>query len=207
MKKKVCFVFSLMLFASVCRAATVQWNVVGIYDVQGSLWQDVYGCDHVLGVSADHFIEQIAGYKTVNPSSSSVVLSGQNGATLASNAHAWRQLNYGDLVDATSVMGDFNDYFFALFDGHYNDVFSNLVINRGESVYLGFFIENHTLDPLFGWVELGYDGKNVFVVNSAMETTGLGIYAGTGQVVPEPSTALLALVGISALCLRRRRVA
>ena len=66
---------------------------------------------------------------------------------------------------------------------------------------------------LYGWVELGYDGTNVFIVNgimgSAMETTGLGIYAGTGNVfgdsaIPEPASALLAFSGV-ALLLRRRR--
>jgi len=112
----------------------------------------------------------------------------------------WRQLQLNDLVDSSSVMGKFDDYFFCFWDGHYNDVFAPLTINQGETVYLGFFIE-----PLFGWVELGYDGTDIFIANSAMETTGLGIYAGTGIAVPEPSAVLLALSGLAVLCLRRRK--
>jgi len=57
---------------------------------------------------------------------------------------------------------------------------------------------------LYGWVELGYKDGEVYVVNSAHETTGLGIYAGTGIAVPEPSAVLLALSGLSLLLLRRR---
>ena len=58
----------------------------------------------------------------------------------------------------------------------------------------------------YGWVELGYKNGDIYIVNSAMELTGLGMLAGTGTVIPEPSTALLALSGIALLLLRRRKV-
>ena len=56
----------------------------------------------------------------------------------------------------------------------------------------------------YGWIEFGYDGEYVFIHDSAVASYQTGIYAGTYSVVPEPSTALLALSGV-ALLLRRRR--
>jgi len=52
--------------------------------------------------------------------------------------------------------------------------------------------------------DFGYDGEYVFVHDSAVASYQIGIYAGIYNVVPEPSTALLALSGV-ALLLRRRR--
>ena len=201
MKRKLCFVCTLILVSSVCRAGTVLWDVALITGVP------IFGCDNGLYVDANDVTGgNIVGFNIVSQSADSITLAGQNWASAISYGHAWRLLLCGDLVDANSVMGDFDDYFLALFDSHYNDIFSDLTIHTGESVYLGFFIEGDPyLDPLFGWVELSYDGKNAFVVGSAMETTGLGIYAGTGWVVPEPSVALLSIVGLAALCLRRRK--
>ena len=54
----------------------------------------------------------------------------------------------------------------------------------------------------YGWIEFGFDGSEVYIRNSAVETTGQGLYAG---VVPEPSTLLLALSGVALLLCNRRR--
>ena len=64
----------------------------------------------------------------------------------------------------------------------------------------------------YGWIEFGYDGEKVFVRDSAVTTTKIGIYAGTYNVygdfaVPEPSAALLALSGVALLWRRRQSVA
>ncbi|NLL84747.1 MAG: PEP-CTERM sorting domain-containing protein [Lentisphaerae bacterium] len=196
---------SILVFALALNAAgaAVQWGVVSIIEFS---W-DGLNSDHALSVYPEGVMGgNIAGYVTTVKSSSQAILSGERGSTTASYGHMWRQLVYGDIVDQNSVMGDHGDYFFTFWDGHYNDPVTDLIINKGEPTYLGFFIESDAIDALFGWVALGYDGTKVYVIDSALETTGVGIYAGTYDAVPEPSVGLLLFAGATALLLRRRRV-
>ena len=79
--------------------------------------------------------------------------------------------------------------------------FSNTVILAFSFYTLAFSGEYQT--DYYGCIEFGYDGTEVFIVNSAIETTPcLGIVAG----IPEPSSALLALSGLAVFLLRRRRI-
>ena len=56
----------------------------------------------------------------------------------------------------------------------------------------------------YGWAALLWDGMELTLVDSAAETTGAGIYAGTYDAIPEPTSAGLLLVGIAAALLRRK---
>ena len=77
-----------------------------------------------------------------------------------------------------------------------------------NTIMLAFALSrwNETGDYIdyYGWFEMGYNGEEVYIVNSAMsEAKYGGIYAG---VIPEPSTALLALSGCALFFLRRRKI-
>ena len=83
--------------------------------------------------------------------------------------------------------------------------FGSIQLNYNESYYLGFCVGYPQWDYAeYGWVELLFDGETVSAVSSATERTGLGIYAGTGTAIPEPTTAGLLVLGAGGLAWRRR---
>ena len=80
----------------------------------------------------------------------------------------------------------------------------SVIITPGESIYLGFASQSSTLtDPITcGWIELGLDGEGALtVIQSAWDRDGDPIRVGS---TPEPSSALLLLVGGALLALRWR---
>ena len=82
----------------------------------------------------------------------------------------------------------------------------SVLISQGESVYLGFASQPATMTDhtTCGWIELGLDGEGALtVVRSAWDRDGDPIRVGA---TPEPSSALLLLVGGALLALRRGRL-
>ena len=117
-------------------------------------------------------------------------------------AHSWFPVIYGSLVDevawqtATDFLADIGDSY---------DL-GSLTLTTGESLYLGFRLDAYGFPPYnreYGWAELLYDGTIISVVSSATERTGLGIYAGTGTAIPEPSSMGLLAVGVVGLAWKR----
>ena len=133
---------------------------------------------------------------------------------------AFLPVSYGTLIDNALYANAIDDWL-PYDDGddwpHWVEPYAvnGLVVPKtmddlSNTIFVAFALYSLVFDgymiDYYGWLEFGYDGTNIYLVNSAMETTGQGIYAGTGIVIPEPSTVLLAIVGLAVLGLRRRKV-
>lgn len=116
--------------------------------------------------------------------------------------HHWFLIDYSDPVDAAALA--VSRPFVPFSDPEY----ATIRLNLNQSFYLGFQLGSLDHPPnavQYGWAELLFDGTDVSLAASATERTGLGIFAGTGQAVPEPATAGLLLLGAAAVAARRRR--
>ena len=143
----------------------------------------------------------IEGPTTPNDSLDNILLSAER--ITAAIAQSWFPVIFGSLVDE-SAWQTAAEYFVDFGDENY---LGSLTLTEGESMYLGFRLDAYGFPPYnreYGWAELLYDGTTISVVSSATERTGLGIYAGTGTAIPEPTTAGLLLIGAMGLAWRRR---
>ncbi len=190
----ICIIIWLLSSGNLCAFPVVEWSTV------------IGGGDRIsfllntqLSGSGNAIIE---GPTTPNDISNAILLSAEN--ITAAISHSWFPVEYGSLVDeqawqsATDFLVDFGDEYYL----------GNLTLPIGDSVYLGFRLDSYGFPPYnreYGWTELLYDGANIYVVSSATERTGLGIYAGTGTAIPEPTTSGLLLLGVAGLGLWRRQ--
>ncbi|MGI6496797.1 MAG: PEP-CTERM sorting domain-containing protein [Kiritimatiellia bacterium] len=117
--------------------------------------------------------------------------------------HWWFETQYGAALDAAAMenaeyLGRNDTYALGSIEMPYNRIF-----------YLGFRLARGGADYtkyIYGWASLLWNGTDLVLVDSAAETTGAGIYAGTYNAipVPEPSALGLLLVGAGVLALHRR---
>ncbi len=78
----------------------------------------------------------------------------------------------------------------------------------GSSGYLGFkFTNNSNAGPFFGWMRLTLTANTsgATIHEWAYDNTGSGLLAGSLTAVPEPSRAMLLLLGLISMLIRRRR--
>ena len=185
----ICFLMlSLTCAPPIWAASVVEWNTVS-----GGGGRTNFGLYTDLTGSSDVGIE---GTTTPNDLLDIIILSTEGGTVAC--AHSWFPVIYGSLVDelawqsATDFLADIGDSY---------DL-GSLTLTTGESLYLGFRLDAYGFPPYnreYGWAELLYDGTTISVVSSATERTGLGIYAGTGTAIPEPSSAVLLTIGVVGL--------
>ena len=120
--------------------------------------------------------------------------------------HKWFTTQHGAALDTSALLnaeylGRNDTYALGSIEMPYNQVF-----------YLGFQLDGAApLLPddtvafyVYGWAALLWNGTDLVLVDSAAETTGAGIYAGTYDAIPEPSAAGLFLAGLAVLAMRRR---
>ena len=90
---------------------------------------------------------------------------------------------------------------------------NNYVFANGVPFYVGLYTGTQYAtdgiypDPLFGWAELENVNGTIYLLNSALEYQGGGIYAGTQTIIPtpEPSELALAALGTFLFAFRWRR--
>lgn len=143
----------------------------------------------------------IWGVLTLDPGGSWADLDAESGTIGV--AHKWFIMDYDNLIDsrATETAEPFATIYFS------NIEFHSAILNVNQPFYLGFQIGSTEFTPYqvqYGWVELLFDGDSLNYVSSATERTGLGIYAGTGTAVPEPSTIGLLSIGALGMAWKRR---
>ena len=202
--KKVCFVCVLLLFSStVCHGSSVQWGVSGLG------YEPTFNSDF-LWVWEPDTCSASASVKIMTSSGNAVI---KNNLYLITAGYGMLlvQTEYDTLIDH-SLFSNSSGSLFQAYDplgGIISE--KNVAISLYDTVFMAFAIggidygTGEFIELWYGWVALTYDNQGVHVGSSAIETTGLGIYAGTGIVIPEPSSALLALSGLAVFLLRRRR--
>lgn len=70
-----------------------------------------------------------------------------------------------------------------------------------------FFLGLHLLEggeSVYGWAQLEWDGDEIFSAASAFEDTGEEIVVGTTTSVPEPSSVIMLILGLSSIAFRRK---
>lgn len=128
----------------------------------------------------------------------------------------WTKMMAEDIVDAVA----FGEGKTSLFSNVYSDgATGSLTVRVDQPFYLAFqayeLIYTDVIDPAtgsslargnahYGWVKLNAESAtSVSVLASAMNLGAEGMVVG-GGAIPEPTAGLLALLGLSALALRRK---
>ena len=215
MLKKI-IVLGFLAIALNCVASSIQWGVITYLPNSKVDWSEEEGWitfSSFEGIPKQGALNRFEVCFLLELSSLGATLSRGGTMLLGYDSSLWRVVDEGDFISYDTMFTGQDDYFSNDWKaGPWSDVF----IRTDETVILAFMAgnifweyENGGAEAekwyRYGWVELGYNGTDIYIVNSAMETTGLGIYAGTGSVIPEPATALLALSGLALLWRRRRK--
>ena len=173
-------------------ASEVVWNTLTIYDMGPSY-------------SAYLSNEQAANIEFHAESVGAGVRLSAVKWNYAEICNAWMLTEVGVLVDETFVK-DATGYF------HMNNIYGNrecrvdyeILIPDNESVYLAFaYAKSGTPTAVnFGWAEIAVDADGrPQVIRSATDLGGSAIVVGA---IPEPSSALLLVMGLAMIVLRRK---
>lgn len=118
--------------------------------------------------------------------------------------HVWYSVTPGTVIDPAFAMTA--PAFANAFTGNLN---GSIQLVPGQTYLLGFWLDANGnsipgLGDRFGWASFTYNSSSLTLVGNAIESTGAGIIAGTTTAVPEPSSALLLLLGLVAMPAVRR---
>ena len=205
-------------------AATVKWNVLTgpgwAYDFEERRYKGCVTTSGAISMATGDPVYPLLCLFGNQPMAGQIGISAQETSMLEFGDN-WIRVNKGDLVDASTTLHADSYFLHGVSDpvsGEYDIHADETVLGTFESTfrfYLGFattvnFEENWdgTFDQhaYFGWAQFEWNNGTLSLVDSAINTEGGGIYAGTDRVtaVPEPSSGLLFCVGIAFLLHRRK---
>lgn len=211
MKIKSSIIILLSLICSYTFASTVLWDhmtIIGNYKILPKTeWDYLYNYAGYYSISvsptADVEVEipKYGNKRTISASSDQMLAYPCNLV----------QLNEGDIVSAATTKNQ-DEYFLEYLTTADGSAYPGYSItgNVGDDFYLGFVYEagfrNSVDEPfwyrdVYGWLHMQFTTDGVTMLNSAINLDGDPITVG---VVPEPSSALLALAG-AALLIKRRK--
>lgn len=211
MKSKLQIAGMLLLMSVTLNAvaANVEWNRMKLVDAEvwdsGPIW-DIWGCSELnAGLCFGFFV-------TISFFDDPWAWCGSN--LMVGTSTVWvRQMSAGDVVSRETMQAPGLDYFYqAEIGGHEVRSDYNIPMDSGNAVYLAVSAlawENNGAGPdcylAYGWVALALDSDSEpTVLASAWDVDGGAMYVG-GGAVPEPTGAMLALVGMAVLASRRKR--
>ena len=130
----------------------------------------------------------------------------------------WVEAGYGTRVDASTVRNQSRYFQRGPFDGDNNAEIYDVTVESDEVTYLAFCGEILSGDSmsslartgvyLYGWVSLTVDENGIpKVTGSAIDLDGGPMVVGGGAWtggIPEPSSGILVLLGVTSLLLHRR---
>ena len=177
------FVLLSLLSITLC-ASNVIWPVVGLGKF-GTTYS--IGADTPEGDGAGVFMNLVWGG---GPTATLTAYSATMGI-----GHIWFQTEAGTPINDHAVTS--SEPFLNAFTAEEGSI----ALTLNKVFYLGFYLESST--AIYGWASLVWDGTELRLTDSAYETTGVGIYAGTYEAIPEPTTVCLLAVGCASLLLRR----
>jgi len=185
---RICFFAFVLMCSLEVRASAVVWSVAGL---SGG------GANYYIGSNAspngDAAVEML-------------ILDGGDNYTLSAQGystgigHIWYEAQVGAPVNAAAVAGA------QPFCNAFTAELGSINMTVGQPFYLAFALYGDIYHPdqIYGWAKLFYDGTTLTLLDSAAETTGVGIYTGTYTAIPEPCMAGLALTGLAVMAIRRR---
>lgn len=118
-------------------------------------------------------------------------------------ANTFAIADFGDVVshDYMEAKGEY--FAWAKYNNPAEITDYTITIDRTDRVYLAFVSEYPDVPPTYGWMELGQDDAGMLkVYSSAWDLDGNLIAVGA---MPEPSSAVLLLMGVALLTIRRSR--
>ena len=190
---KLFLLLTVIVFSAIGSASTVEWNSITVEkysdEVYITSWPPLYmyGCH-------DSDCLRLSGHVSNNLTYGSFWVEVYAGDVIAGNVLAesgyWFFAYAGQSSDGQSI--EFSDY--------------NIEIKKRASTYLAVVLDMGHEGREFwtGWVELTLDdNSDVVALSSAFDRSGGPLVVGA---IPEPTSGILLLFGLSVMGLRRRRI-